>query len=218
MIAREEQKMDEPDRGLDARLATLKREHENLQGEARALRSFIDALKALTNALETPQKETDVAQLLEVILEKAIRAINAEDGSLLVPDDTTNELVFAMARGQTPNEALVGRRVPAGKGVASWVYQNRRAAIVNNAAADERFYAGIDDEFHYKTHCLLAAPLIGGGRVIGVIEVINKREGKLFSIGNQTLLSVMCRFAGELLFTMVKDIDLTMTMNIPKRE
>jgi signal transduction protein with GAF and PtsI domain len=209
--------MDEPDRGLDARLSTLKKEHENLQGEAKALRSFIDALKALTDALESPQKDADVVALLDTILEKAIRAIDAEDGSLLVPDDSTNELVFAMVRGESPNEALVGRRVPAGKGVVSWVFQNRRAAIVNNAAADERFYRGVDNDINYKTHSLLAAPLIGGGRVIGVIEVINKREGKLFSIGNQTLLSVMCRFAGELLFTMVKDIDLTMTMNIPKR-
>jgi len=209
--------MDEADRNLDARLSTLKREHETLQGEAKALRSFIDALKALTDALESPQKETDVLKLLETILEKAIDAIDAEDGSLLVPDDTTKELVFAMVRGESPNEALFGRRVPAGKGVVSWVFEHRRAAIVNNASADERFYREVDNEIDYKTNCLLAAPLIGGGRVLGVIEVINKRDGKLFSIGNQTLLSVICRFAGELLFSMVKDIDLTMTMNIPKQ-
>jgi len=208
--------MDEADRNLDARLSTLKREHETLQGEAKALRNFIDALKALTDALESPQRETDVLKLLETILEKAIDAIDAEDGSLLVPDDTTKELVFAMVRGESHNEALFGRRVPAGKGVVSWVFEHRRAAIVNNASADERFYREVDNEIDYKTNSLLAAPLIGGGRVLGVIEVINKREGKLFSIGNQTLLSVICRFAGELLFTMVKDIDLTRTMNIPK--
>jgi len=61
-----------------------------------------------------------------------------------------------------------------------------------------------------------AAPLIGGGRVIGVVEVLNKKDGKLFTIGNQTLLSVMCRFAGELMFTTVKDIDLTATLHFKK--
>ena len=135
---------------------------------------------------------------------------------MLISDDDTGELIFAMVRGEMSNDELVGKRVPAGKGVVSWVAEHRRAAIVNNAAADERFYDGMDNEIEYKTDSLLAAPLIGGGRVIGVVEVINKKDGELFTMGNQTLLSVMCRFAGELMFTLVKNIDLTTTLHFKK--
>lgn len=193
--------------------AQLEKENQELQAEAEALRSFIRALKAMMDALESPQAESEVLALLETILENAIRAIDARDGSLLVPDDQTNELVFALVQGETPSEELIGRRVPAGKGVVSWVAEHRRATIVNNAAADERFYDGMDSQIEYKTSSLLAAPLIGGGRVLGVVEVINKKDGKLFTIGNQTLLSVMCRFAGELMYGLVKDIDLTTTIH-----
>lgn len=192
----------------------LEKENAELQAEAKALRSFIHALKDLMDALESPRAESEILQILETILQNAIRAIDARDGSLLIPDDKTGELIFAIVRGENPNDELVGKRVPSGKGVVSWVAENRRAAIVNNAAADERFFDGVDQEIEYKTTSLLAAPLIGGGRVIGVVEVINKKDGKLFTMGNQTLLSVMCRFAGELLFTLVKDIDLTSTLHL----
>ena len=201
-------------RGADQ--SQLEKENAELLAEAAALRSFILALKALMDALESPKAESEILGILETILENAIRAIDARDGSLLIPDEDTGELIFAIVRGETPNDELVGKRVPAGKGVVSWVAEHRRATIVNNAAVDERFYGGMDDEIEYKTDSLLAAPLIGGGRVIGVVEVLNKKDGKLFTIGNQTLLSVMCRFAGELMFTTVKDIDLTATLHFKK--
>jgi GAF domain-containing protein len=114
-------------------------------------------------------------------------------------------------RGDEPHIQLVGRRLAPGEGIAGWVAENRRAAIVNNATADDRFFPGMDRELAYKTHSILAAPLVGAGRMLGVVEVLNKRDGRFFSIGNKTLLNLMCRFAGEMLYTMVRDLDLSRT-------
>ena len=50
---------------------------------------------------------------------------------------------------------------------------------------------------------------MGGGKVLGVVEVLNKSQGQFFSTGNQALMNLMCRFAGELLHSMVRDLDLT---------
>jgi len=135
-------------RGADQ--SQLKKENAELLAEAAALRSFILALKALMDALESPKAESEILGILETILENAIRAIDARDGSLLIPDEDTGELIFAIVRGETPNDELVGKRVPAGKGVVSWVAEHRRATIVNNAAVDERFYGGMDDEIEYS--------------------------------------------------------------------
>lgn len=197
------------------RLARLRTEKDALADEAVALRGFIGALTALTDALYSPRNESEILTLFEAVLDNAMRAIDASAGSLLIPDEGTGELIFAIARGESPKEQLVGRRVPAGKGVASWVLTHRQSAIVNNPAADERFYKELDDLLQHQTRSILAAPLIGGGRVIGVVEMINKKNGKLFSTGNQRLLSVMCRFAGELLSSIVKDVDLTHSFKIP---
>ncbi len=193
------------------KIVRLRNENRALEEEAAALRSFIAALVELMDALHLPKKESEILTLFESVLDNSIRAIGASAGSLLIPEEGTGDLIFAIARGEKPEKDLVGMRVPTGKGVASWVLTHRQSAIVNNAAADERFYRGLDNQLAHTTSSILAAPLIGGGRVIGVVEMINKKNGKLFSTGNQTMLTVMCRFAGELLFTIVRDVDLTET-------
>ena len=198
-------------RVTEATLAALRAEQRELLAEADGLRRFIGCMRKLIDAAGTRQGESEVFVLLEQVLDNALGAINARDGSLLVPDEKTGELVFVMVRGDEPRTELLDRRIPSGEGIAGWVARNRRAALVNNAAADDRFYPGMDQEIDYRTQSLLAAPLVGGDRLLGVVEVLNKRDGRFFSVSNQTLLNLMCRFAGELLYSVVRDMDLTQT-------
>ena len=191
------------------RLAHLRLENERLEGELKGLHAFISSLVALEQATEASNRESEVYELLSLILDNLISATGACDGSLLAQDPKTKELMFVLVGGDSPNQALIGRRLPRGRGIAAWVTENRRPAIVNNTRIDDRFYGDLDLENDYRTESLLAAPLIGGQRVLGVVEVLNKRGGGLFSLGNQSLLTLMCRFAGELLYTVIKDVDLT---------
>ncbi len=184
--------------------AQLEEENQRLTRELKALRQFIDALENLTEAVEHPQGEGEVMDLLTDILGNARQTIRADDGSLLVLDEDSGELSFVLSQGAIPQEQLAWRRVPRGKGIAGWVVENRRATIVNDVQMDDRFYANIDEELHFKTHSILAAPIIGGGKVLGVIEVLNKADGEPFTADDQTLLTLMCRYAGELLHTLIQ--------------
>jgi len=190
----------------------LRHENLSLEQEADQLRQFMDSMVKLIEAVERPKRESEALTLLGQVLDSAIRAIGAKDGSLLVPDDQTGELVFVLVQGQSTKDNLVGRRLPAGRGIAGWVAEHRRGTTVNNVPADERFYPELDVELDYRTSSLLAAPLLGGNRLLGVVEVINKQDGKLFSTGNLTLLTLMCRFAGELLHSLISEVELTQSM------
>ena len=192
-------------------LAQLQAENRLLQREADSLRRFLTSIQKLIDAANSRQREAQALDLLEQVLDNALRAINARDGSLLVPDDETGELIFILVQGDDPHTELIGKRLPRGEGIAGWVAKNRRSTIVNNVAADERFYPNMDEVIEYKTKSIAAAPLIGGGRLLGVVEALNKRDGQLFTSGNQTLLSLMCRFAGELLYSVIIDDNLTQT-------
>ena len=189
-------------------LASLKAEQHELRGEADGLRRFMSCMRRLMDAGGSGQRGSEVYVLLEQVLDNAISAVNARDGSILLPDRRTRELVFFMVRGDEAHSRLVGRRLPPGEGIAGWVAANRRAVIVNNVGADERFYPGVDQELDYRTQSVLAAPLIGGDRLLAVVELVNKRDRRLFSVGNQTLLALMCRFAGELLSSTMGDVEL----------
>ena len=195
-----------------ARLAELRAERLVLEQEAEVLTLFMESMATLIEAAERPKRENEALTLLSEVLDTAIRAIGARDGSLLVPDDETGELVFVLVKGESTKANLIGRRLPAGRGIAGWVAENRRGTTVNNVPADERFYPELDVELDYRTSSLLAAPLLGGNRLLGVVEVINKQDGKLFSTGNLTLLALMCRFAGELLHSLISEAELTQSM------
>ena len=113
--------MSSQERLIDDKLEALRDENHELIKEVEGLRQFMEAMDRLMEAVESPQREAEVTELLGQVLDNALRAISAEDGSLLVPDERTGELVFLLVRGKQPQEKLLGLRLPPGKGVAAWV-------------------------------------------------------------------------------------------------
>jgi len=195
------------------RVEELRAENRGLSAEVDGLRRFLSSMLTISGTMDRPRRDDgEILELLENVLDSTLYAIDAEGGSLLVADEDDGDLVFALVRGDPGSAELVGSRIPAGKGIASWVATHRRATIVNNTGDDDRFYREVDSRFAHRTRSVIAAPLLGGGRLLGVIEMVNRQGGKLFTMSNQTVLSLMCRFAGELLFTLVREVDLGATI------
>src|SRR5436309_2986581 len=96
--------------------------------------------------------------------------------SALGHGDGTGELTVEVATGE-PASAVEKQRVPAGVGIAGWVVENEEPLVVDRPQEDARFYGGIDEKSGFETKNLLAVPLRTKERVIGAVEVINKREG-----------------------------------------
>ena len=187
----------------DSQPLDLAAENATLRGELQQFKTFIDAIEKVAKACDAPGSEVETVDLLNDVLESAMRALDAKDASLLAVDEDNGELVFVLARGEIPQDAIAWKRIPSGEGVAGWVVDNRLATIVNDAQVDDRFYGHVDREYQFRTRSILAAPLLGGGQVLGVVELLNKRSGRLFTQNDLNLLSLFCRFAGELLYTLV---------------
>ncbi len=182
--------------------ARLTDENQALREEVISLRQYVSAIESLMEAIDELNPKAEILPLLDRILYNAMTVTNSKDGSLMVMDEEKNELAFVLARGDVSTEKLAGQRLPLGRGIAGWVAQNRKPSIVNNARTDPRFYAGIDDAFKFKTNSVLAVPIIGQGKVLGVIEVLNKQDDKSYQPTDQMLLTLLCRFAGDCLATM----------------
>ena len=191
---------------LHGDLARLRDENRVLNEEVTGLRRFIRSLQNLADASDRRSLDADVMDILEQILRNALDAISAEDGSLLVRDEDTGELVFVLAMGDIPQDKLAGMRLAPGQGIAGWVAEHREPTIVEDAHTDKRFYRGVDDTFEFYTRTVLAAPIVGGGRVLGVIEVLNKQLGGSFTVDDLSLLMLLCRFAGELLHSLEEQV------------
>ena len=178
----------------------LKTENIQLRNEVRRLRRFVGVLSDLSDIQDRDRSQGDgnVLALLDGVLRQALNLLDAPDGSLLLLDHESDELVFAIVHG-TLGADLEDYRIPADEGIAGWVVQNAEAALVRDVRSDRRFFQDIDEKFRFQTLSVAAAPLFGDGRVIGVIEALNKPGDTPFSETDMTLLKLLCRFAGEAL-------------------
>lgn len=158
--------------------AQLYRETEE---RARQLAVLNEVGSSLTSTL-------DLRTVLETIVAKAIELLHAEAGSLLLVDDQTNELIFEVTFGPAA-EDLRGQRLPFGKGIVGAVAQTRQPMIVNEAQTDTRWLRDMDQATAFITRAILAVPMITKDRVIGVLELINKRGADRFREDDQQLLT-----------------------------
>jgi signal transduction histidine kinase len=134
--------------------------------------------------------ESDVEKLLQIILSSSIEILNCEAGALLLrAEDDSNFLEFRVVQGGA--EELLGTRIDAKKGIAGEVVKTARALIANDVAQNKSNQMVSDD---YKTQSMLAVPLIAKNVVIGVLEVLNKKDGTLFIQEDSDLLNT---FAGQ---------------------
>jgi signal transduction histidine kinase len=161
-------------------LEELRRDYQLAQERIAALTVLQDVARNLTS-------ELDLNKLLREIVRSAVRVLKASDGSLLLWDEATNELVFTVTEGGV-GEALEGRRMPADKGIAGWVLTHRQPDIVHKVRSDRRFYRAIDESLGYHTSSLIAVPMITKGQGIGVLEVLNKESGERFDENDRDIL------------------------------
>ena len=153
-------------------------------------RDHMATLLALQEVARNLAAELDLDTLLERIVDAAVAVVHASAGSLLIWDALNNDLVFAVARGGG-GQALIGRRMPAYKGIAGWVLANQRSAIIHQVRQDPRFFGAIDESLGFRTSSLLGVPLVAKGEAIGVLEVLNKTSDRPFDQQDADLLMAM---------------------------
>ncbi len=121
----------------------------------------------------------ELADLLAFVLAKCREVLDAEGASVLLLDPASGELYFPYVDEADPAIAARLRtlRFPADQGIAGAVLRSGRSQRIDNAAADTRFYGGVDRDTGMTTRSLLAAPLTSRQGTIGVVEVLNCRHG-----------------------------------------
>ncbi len=155
---------------------------------ARQLAALNDISRQLVAA------EADLEELLKFITSSATDILNAEAGSLLLTvDDGSSDLEFRVAVGGGGQD-IIGRRVPAKRGLVGEVAATGQMVLVNDARNDPR-WGGEFAKGAFQTNSVLAVPLITQDRVIGVLELLNKKGTGSFSRDDSDLLTTFARQA-----------------------
>ncbi len=133
----------------------------------------------------------DLQQLLRLVMQEAERTVNAQASSIALVDERSGRLTFYVATG-AKGRVLRAVTLAKGQGILGTVALRGRAINCPDVRSDPRFESSIDKRTRFQTRSVLAIPVRHQGRLIGVLEVLNKRGASgRFTMKDQALLQVV---------------------------
>lgn len=158
------------------------------------MRRLLDALYRVEGLLSGV---SDLDSLLQTIIDESQRLAGAEASSLLLFDEAARELYFHVAKSDDGDPEVLKKsvRLKLGEGVAGTAAAARVAINVPDAVNDPRVHRAADAVTRFITRSVLAAPMIDGDRLVGVVEVLNKRGRGGFTDLDQRVLEMFSALA-----------------------
>ncbi len=147
-----------------------------------------DDLMALMESGSLIHSSLDSQEVFSMIMENTNKVAGSVASTLFLLDEDTEELVFCTPTGPIADK-LTDQRIKKGEGIAGWVVDQGKPAIVGDVKEDPRFFGGIDDSTGFQTKSVLCVPLLLQGKPIGAIEAINKADGSQFTEKDALMLS-----------------------------
>lgn len=137
-------------------------------GDYASLEMLVTVSRLLSSKLE-------LGDLLNYTMKLASRVVGAERASLFLIDNATGELYFDVAMGLDPELQKI--RLKPGQGIAGRTVQEEKSIIINDVGADGSHLRAIDEKSGFVTKSILSCPMIVKGKVIGVVQALNRLEG-----------------------------------------
>ncbi|MGC4083231.1 MAG: GAF domain-containing protein [Vicinamibacterales bacterium] len=129
----------------------------------------------------------DLRTLLPRILSRACSLTDSPDGSVILYDAERDDLYFAEAVGRDASTLLAqwgARRekgIPVDGSKAGQVFTSGRSLKVDALAGDQQHFKEIDAETRRTTASMICVPLVVGTERLGVMQILNRRDGNYTS-------------------------------------
>ncbi len=151
-------------------------------------------VKGLFNLARGLASTLDVDALLKRIGQSAEQMFVCEASAIMLLDDDQQHLFFKVATGE--KGGLVTKfRIKLGEGIAGWVAEKRESLLVNDVTKDPRFTGQHDQSSGFKTRSVVCVPMLAGGELIGVLEILNKKVDDGFTEADKNLLESLASLA-----------------------
>ncbi|MFH2137600.1 MAG: ATP-binding protein [Candidatus Omnitrophota bacterium] len=138
-------------------------------------------------------------KFLETILNQCLDILESDSGSVLLLDKTKRDIVVRVARGQH-KKSILGERLRLGEGISGMVALRKKPLLVEDVRKEESLRS-LCHEGNYQTHSFLSVPLMREGRLLGVLNITEKSDGKPFSIKELSFVSAMACCAAQTIET-----------------
>jgi len=154
-----------------------------LDGVARSrLERLLEISRQLSSTL-------DLSALLSTVVHTVTDLTGAEAATILLVDDQTEQLYYAAVTGMDQPDGTV--EVPQEGSIAGWVVRRGEPLTLEDVSSARLRYAELKDQSTFTPRNVLAVPLIAKGKVIGVLEAINKHHDRAFTEQDLSLVQAL---------------------------
>jgi len=163
----------------------------NLHGNAKEHLCF----EGLLDTVDRLVLGTPVKDVVKMALEQLQLLVNADRCYLFKYDQTKESLVTIVHTGvKNPLSIAIDH------GIVGRTFRGNKIFNIPNAYDDMDFDASLDHDSNYLTRTLISVPVINNRKeTIGVIQFLNKRDGKPFSNSDAQFIRVFSTFVGMML-------------------
>jgi len=168
---------------------------QHIEREVLRLKSAVEELTLLNELALAASISLDVNQVLDTIVQKSVKAVRAEQGSIMLVTPQQESPLKTLIRKEDFSGAMPGYRV--GTHISGWVLKNKQPLIIEDLAKDERFNVSAKEAGDIRT--VLCVPIMIRGQLIGVLIMTNKKTGEPFTQNDLRLLSIIAAQSGQLI-------------------
>lgn len=137
----------------------------------------------------------EILNLMHIFVPSKAGSILLDDPIKKLENKSKNELTFVAAFGKN-SEKILGKKLSLKKGIASFVYKNKKPYLSNSPFKDPKFDPSWDAFSNFKTKSILAVPIKIEKSIIGVIELVNKKEMKGFNKKDLKIVQHLADYTG----------------------
>ena len=138
----------------------------------------------------------DREQLPGLIVDTATRMMQAKASSLLLLDEDGETLRFEVTTGPKKQE-IKKHELKIGQGIAGYVAKTGEPLLVEDVTKDKRWYKTISDNIDFKTKSIACSPLKIDAYIIGVLQIIDRKDGRPFDNDDLNILNVFANVCSE---------------------
>lgn len=147
------------------------------------------------------ESELRLDHFLRLALEKAGEFVPSEAGSIFLDDpqvkwtrDRIENSLSAVACFGPRGAQLLGKKIPANRGIVGRVYVSGQAYFSADVRRDPHFASDRDRVWGDRARSVICVPISIRSSMIGVLELINKKGNKPYTIADFELLKIFADY------------------------
>jgi len=156
---------------------------EESEQYARQLAILNDLTRKLTSTLE-------IEEVYRIILQNSVDLVDCEGARLIITDEKKQQFVYQAVIGNLSND-LLQQSVPLDNGLIGKAFLSKNQIVINKMDTHQELIDEMKSFYETPINSVMIIPMISKSQVLGLIELVDRKDATGFTKNDQDILSAL---------------------------